>query len=250
MLKNSRACVSLRLDRSMHDSLCTAVSTLSILHVDLRFQCVNHGPERVTFWVLEFSWWATTFSSVVEQTATLVLRPLVCSAMLLVSDRSHRLSECNAFVDLRAEWCTQVSVTLDSASFWACHSWPFQPTALFLSSLLNFPLWLQCCSSQAFALLGALQLHGVRPILLSPSPLELLTVLWSSFCSAGFQPSSFWEAPQRQVFRLRWVPRSVCLHEWALSDNDVLKSLESFDTHVVSLRVRLSLQFWIDGPPV
>ena len=66
---------------------------------------------------------ATTLSQVVVQPATSVLRSHVCSAVLLWAIWPFG----PAFGDLRAEWCDQVSVSLDSAMFWVRHSWIFNP---------------------------------------------------------------------------------------------------------------------------
>ena len=42
-----RACVSPRLDQSLRQRLCTAASTLTVSHVDLRLLSVNQGPDHV-----------------------------------------------------------------------------------------------------------------------------------------------------------------------------------------------------------
>ena len=41
-----RSCVSPRLDQSLRDRLCTAVSSLYVFHVDLNSQSVNGGPDE------------------------------------------------------------------------------------------------------------------------------------------------------------------------------------------------------------
>ena len=114
---------------------------------------------------------------VVVQPATSVLRSHACSAVLLWGDLAHCLPECPAFADLRAEWCNQVSVSLDSSMFWARHSWIFNPRCSlnpmtyilahvsfvgqmcerFVALQLFFsPSWAPRCRPM-FTLLGALQ---------------------------------------------------------------------------------------------
>ena len=44
-----RSCVSPRLDQSLRDRLCAAVSSLSVFHVDLCSQSVNRGPDRAIY---------------------------------------------------------------------------------------------------------------------------------------------------------------------------------------------------------
>ena len=112
---------------------------------------------------------------------------VLCSAPL--GDLAYCHSECPAFADLRAEWCNQVSVSLDSATFlgssfldlqsqvfsqlhdshpctclvcWASVRTVCRSLAL-LFSLLGSTLWL---CAQRSSLLGALQ-SQVHPLLVS-----------------------------------------------------------------------------------
>ena len=131
-----RSCVSLRLDQSLRDRLCTAVSSLSVFHVDLNSQSVNGGPDEAIygcssllsharFWGL-CRWGHDPFpSGRAARHLGSSLLCVFCSSPL--GDLAHCLSEFPAFADLRAEWCNQVSVPSDSAAFWARHSWIFNP---------------------------------------------------------------------------------------------------------------------------
>ena len=111
-----RSCVSPRLDQSLRDRLCAAVSSLSVFHVDLCSQSVNRGPNKAMVvrlclptpgsWVSAGG--ATTLSQVVLQPATSVLRFHACSAVLLwaiwhtafLSAQLSQISEQNGAIGL------------------------------------------------------------------------------------------------------------------------------------------------------
>ena len=83
-----RSCVSPRLDQSLRDRLCTAVSSLSVFHVDLSSQSVTEQfmgvrPCLPTPGSGVSAGGATTLSQVVVQPATSVLCSRACSAVLL-----------------------------------------------------------------------------------------------------------------------------------------------------------------------
>ena len=93
-----RSCVSPRLDQPLRDRLCSAVSSLSVFHVDFCSQSVNRGPERAFYGCSSLclptpgSGVSAGGSTTLSQPATSVLRSHACSAVRL----AHCLFECAA----------------------------------------------------------------------------------------------------------------------------------------------------------
>ena len=131
-----RSCAFPRLGQSLHYRLCSAASVLSVSHVDLRFSCVNLGPDTVVygrsclpaharFWGLA-RWGHDPFpGGRSARHLGFSFSCVLCDA--LYGDLAHSLSTCLAFSDLHEQWCRRVSVTLDAASHKACNACVFNP---------------------------------------------------------------------------------------------------------------------------